>query len=343
MHAHPAGDGPSPHPTLKARLRLLLLATCDVYALSIIPYLVLRVLVGDDLWPVALMGVILHWLLLPAFVLLPVMLLTRRWLTAALTGLNVAVFLWLFGGLFLPNPAPRLECANPCPDTIRVLTYNIGSGLAGPDALAEMLRESEADVVILQEVMSRQAATLDARLADVFPYRAFYPGAIVGKGLLSRYPIIEEGGPVQFNTAHTYWRAVLDVDGTPVTIVNAHPPKPRLGRNEYTYPPGTDEDFIAVIDMAAGDGPTIIAGDFNTTDQSDNYARITAAGFVDAFREAGWGFGLTYMSTFPRRLFRIDFIFHTDHFRAASAWVGPHVGSDHLPVIADLVLEHQAK
>ncbi len=78
------------------------------------------------------------------------------------------------------------------------------------------------------------------------------------------------------------------------------------------------------------------------TDQSENYARLVHAGLTDAFRAAGQGFGFTWPATLhdaylsPPPLARIDYIFHTPHFYPRRAWVGPAIGSDHLPVLAEL-------
>jgi hypothetical protein len=33
----------------------------------------------------------------------------------------------------------------------------------------------------------------------------------------------------------------------------------------------------------------------------------------------------------------VDYVWHTAHFRATDSWIGPSAGSDHLPVLAELV------
>ena len=33
---------------------------------------------------------------------------------------------------------------------------------------------------------------------------------------------------------------------------------------------------------------------------------------------------------------RVDYIWHTAHFRALASWIGGNAGSDHLPVLAEL-------
>jgi endonuclease/exonuclease/phosphatase family metal-dependent hydrolase len=97
--------------------------------------------------------------------------------------------------------------------------------------------------------------------------------------------------------------------------------------------------------------PSIAAGDFNLTDQTEHYARITDV-MRDAHREAGWGFAptfpnlsrSTYDVEFPFRLLppmiRIDYIFHEPQFRTVESRVLPNTGaSDHYPVYAVLEID----
>jgi endonuclease/exonuclease/phosphatase family metal-dependent hydrolase len=80
-------------------------------------------------------------------------------------------------------------------------------------------------------------------------------------------------------------------------------------------------------------GPTIVAGDFNTPDESRIFASAWD-GLENAFSVAGWGFGYTKRTRLIR--VRIDHVLATEHFDVAASFVGPDIGSDHLPVIADL-------
>ena len=103
--------------------------------------------------------------------------------------------------------------------------------------------------------------------------------------------------------------------------------------------------------IAQQNAPSILLGDFNMTDTYDEYAHISAAGLKDAFKASGKGRG----STLPRRvgpwkrnkwlnglirwvplppMFRIDYIWHSDHLRSLDCWVGKDAGSDHMPVMA---------
>jgi endonuclease/exonuclease/phosphatase (EEP) superfamily protein YafD len=88
--------------------------------------------------------------------------------------------------------------------------------------------------------------------------------------------------------------------------------------------------------------PFIVAGDFNTSDQAVIYGEL--AGYMrDSFREAGWGLGGSWpvsqsrgLPAFIPPLVRIDYIWHSDHFRAVEALQGPPRGSDHLPLLVTL-------
>jgi endonuclease/exonuclease/phosphatase family metal-dependent hydrolase len=90
--------------------------------------------------------------------------------------------------------------------------------------------------------------------------------------------------------------------------------------------------------------PYIVAGDFNTSASSATYQRLATV-MHDSFREAGSGLGESWPVSASRGLpalvpplIRIDYIWHSDHFRAITAQRGPRLTSDHLPVQATLEL-----
>jgi vancomycin resistance protein VanJ len=333
----------------------LALAGFDIYAVSLLGYLLLRLLSGERLWPVALLGNFAHWLLLPTLPLFVLLILTRHRVRAALALANVVGFVWLFGGLFLPNPTYSAACDNPEPHCVElnVMTHNIAAGGAAPDWLLPALEASGADIVALQEVNVVQTAALEVSLLDDYPYRALYPDGLAGIGLLSRYPIVEHELFDLHTGAFPYLRAVLDVEGRPLTVIVAHPIPPGFSRSLTTgYHANGQVDFPPLAEMATGDGPTLLLGDFNATDQSESHAILADAGLIDAHRAAGWGFG----STFPAEgryvpsetvrlsvpvppLMRIDYIWTTGDIHPVRVWRGDSAGSDHRPVQAVLLWE----
>jgi vancomycin resistance protein VanJ len=327
---------------LRQRLRRLFLAAVDLYAALVVIYLLLRSVFGDRLWPVALFSTFLHYSLLPTFVLLPVMLRVRRWPTAAMLAVGVAAFLWLFGGLFFPQLSVPAHTG-----ILTVVTYNVADGSIAPDDLVRVLRASGADIIALQELSSEQAAAIERDLGDLYPHQALHGYGVPGKGLLSRYPILEEELFYLEAQRLPYLRAVVAVDRegwdqgvADVTVIVAHSPPPGIGRLRYSVNPYAALEITSLAQMTTTGGPSILMGDFNMVDQNDNYHILADAGLKDAFRAAGWGFGATWPARKMKPLqpvLRLDYIWYSTHIQAVRAWVGPGTGSDHLPVFAELV------
>ncbi len=319
----------------------LLLVCLDAYTAAVLTYLLGRLLAGERLWQIALIDNFAPWVLLPALPLAALLLVARRWKRALLTSVGALAFLLLYGGLFLPAIRPGTTCASvgTC-RTLRVMAYNIG-GSQSPERIAASLRASEADVIALIEVTAEHAAMLDQSLADLYPYRALYGEGVAGKALLSRYPIVENTGLFYLSGSHPHVMAELDVGGERLTVIAAHTDRPRFVSGRYTTQAGLDEDIATLAAMATRGGSTLLLGDFNTTDQTRHYGLLDEAGLIDSFRESGWGFGATFPVVWHGRrappLVRIDYIWHTTHLHTTRAWVGEDAGSDHLPILADLV------
>ncbi len=327
----------------RPRLRwwLLPLALADIYLIATFAALLLGTHVGGPGGILYLLRDLLPWLLVGGALLLPIMALRRDWPRTAASAAALLAFLVLYGGLLLP-PAPS-RAADGDDVALRVLTYNVGIDLVGPEDLATLLREVDADIVALNEVGEPLADALNGSSGDGYPYRAVYGWHVLGKGLLSRYPIVEESGPFTLNTTMTHLYATLDVDGAPLRVIIAHPPRPLFADGRYYYRPGAAEDVAELVEMATAGGPAILLGDFNLTDRHPSYRVITDAGLTDSFREIGWGLGVTFPVWAGRAalplppLVRIDYVFHTAEFVAINAYVAADTGSDHLPLVVDLI------
>jgi vancomycin resistance protein VanJ len=331
----------------------LVLAGFDLYTVSLLIFLLLRLLTGERLWPVALLDNFAEWLLLFALPILVLMILTRHRVRAALSLVNAVGFLWLFGALFLPNPSPVAACGNPEPHCVElsVMTHNIAAGGAAPDWLLPAIEASGADIVALQEVNVVQAAALESSLLDDYPYRVLAPDGLAGIGLLSRYPIVEYDLFHLQTRAFPYLQATLDVEGHPLTVIVAHPIPPGFSRSlTVGYRANGQVDFPPLAERATAGGPTLLLGDFNATDQSQSYAILADAGLIDAHRVAGWGFSPTFpaagryipsptvMLPLPvPPLVRLDYVWTTADIHPVRVWRGDSAGSDHFSVQADLL------
>lgn len=336
-------------PGLRAVRGRLLWRLYDLYALLVIGYLIVSQIAGNAIWPITVFAYVTIITVPIAFVLLPIALWKRRWFGATLQIICALAFIWILLDT-LPNgknpPAP--EGAK----ILTALTYNIGAGTAPVDELIPMLRESGADVVALVEVNDDVASAIESDLSDLYPYRVVRGGGIPGKALLSRFPISSHEW-LEFNPGRPDLRADIDFEGSPITVVVAHPPPPEITATGVEDRPGTERQIDALTALISGtETPTLLLGDFNITRQHDEYVAIQDAGMTDAFNEAGHGFGFTMparlqlFSAVSDRLAsirivplaRIDYIWASDAWLPLDAWVGDDAGSDHLPVLARLAL-----
>jgi endonuclease/exonuclease/phosphatase family metal-dependent hydrolase len=219
-----------------------------------------------------------------------------------------------------------------------VMTHNAGNGLAAPDRLVGVLRDSAADIIGLQELTVPQAEAIERDLTGLYPFRAIYAGGIPGKGLLSAYPLsgVEQ---LALYPGRPDLQAVLHTDNGTLTVIVAHPP-PRNYRKGFPVDQATVEQIAALIRLAASGEPTILMGDFNATSRSATYARLVTAGLVDAYRATSRRRGPTLPARWARLplkpMVRVDYIWHTAHFEAMESWIGMDTGSDHVPVLARL-------
>jgi vancomycin resistance protein VanJ len=238
------------------------------------------------------------------------------------------------------------------PKSFLVLTYNIGNGRAAPPKLVDMLQSCGAEIVCLQEVSQAQGEGLENNLQGTFPNRSIFPGDFAGKAILSRYPI-NHTTQIHLSQDRPDLMAVMDIVGTLVTVISAHPPPPRFHRTGFHFDSSTIGQISALAELTRYNAPAILMGDFNLTKSQAEYQLIAKNGLKDAFRESGVGLG----STLPRRVgpwrrmhwlnrmigwiplapvSRVDYIWYTTPMTCSSCWVGKDAGSDHLPVLARL-------
>jgi len=316
----------------------------EIYAILLIIFLLTMQLPVRP-WPVEMLCQFLSWALLPSIFVFIGFISTRRWRAATLWVIPTIAFCYLFGGLFLPSPEMQLNrdaLSSGTGKHLRVMTYNLrGKAIGDLSAQIELIRDSGASIIALQEVSQQIADLIDSQLDEIYPYRVLYPDGIAGTGILSKYPIedhdIYKISPNLFN----HCRATIDVEGTPVTVISSHPPPP-TNIAAFRFQARRYREIKELVRMASEGGPSLLMGDFNMTDQSSDYRVPRGAGLHDTYREAGWGFGTTWPARIKGRvpcmtLMRIDYIWHTDEFYPVSVHVGGRAVSDHLPVIADFV------
>lgn len=253
-----------------------------------------------------------------------------------------------------------IGCAPPAPTVsasdIRVLVYNIHAGkdAAGVDNLervAELVRATGADVVLLQEVDrgTRRSGNVDqpgvlARrtgFAVAFGKTLDYDGGEYGIAVLSRWPVRHDTlfrlpvEPPQQRAGGSYeprgaQRVVLRARGGDVVVVNTHLDASR--DDHYRR-----QEIRTVLALARTTGPTVIVGgDFNSTPESDVQADARKGGIRDAWLVCGAGDGFTYPANVPAK--RIDYLYLTGASICTRAEVLASQASDHRPLLVTVRL-----
>jgi endonuclease/exonuclease/phosphatase (EEP) superfamily protein YafD len=341
---------------LGSRVKSIFAFVTGTYLILMIGYLLLRLTVGDGLWWLSLLNAFAHLLFLPLIVLLPLALLIHRRSALRLAPLVVVGGLW-FAPYYLPRPSQQLS-----QPALRVLTFNVWGDNPQLEAVEAWIRNSNADVVLLQEIPVTYSENGLPGLLDLYPYQFVQSLEMRfwGNAVLSRIPFDEsEYFDLEADGTPSHQRVVFDWQGESIALYNIHLLMP-IGEQAHLSLP-FDNPFLNMA-LKYDDGarnaqivelltrieqepyPFIIAGDFNTSDQSLIYQQLATLG-NDAFREAGAGLGASWPMPAAGELpisippiIRIDYIWYSDAFQAIVAWQGPELGSDHLALQATLSL-----
>jgi endonuclease/exonuclease/phosphatase (EEP) superfamily protein YafD len=217
---------------------------------------------------------------------------------------------------------------------LRVLQANVLAGNQEPRRLLELIERDQPDVLVLQEVNRRWLAALRP-LARLYPHELRSPDLrSSGDVILSRLPLQDPRITAVTHGRRTVLSATLHVSGRPVRLLTVHPPPP-LEERRYRE---LLELYDATIERLAGtSGPTMLVGDLNASMWGAHYRRLVAAGNL---RNARRGFGI--QATYPTWAgpfgLPIDHVLHTPDVGVLDLRLGPDIGSNHRPTIADLAL-----
>ena len=225
---------------------------------------------------------------------------------------------------------------------VTVMTYNIHSGRGADgvldlDRTRQVIEASGAQLVALQEVdrWTLRTGLVDQMKALVgqrpwqYAYgpNLFLPPGFYGNALLSVYPIRESSHVSLPSPRETrgFLRAVVQV--TPSQDIVVYVTHLGLNQNER-------EQHVKMLLHSVRDEklPVILMGDFNAEADSAE---------IGALKEVLHDLGASErQATFPSYApaHRIDYIFVCDGFEVKNLYVSEHLASDHLPVVARLLL-----
>lgn len=258
---------------------------------------------------------------------------------------------------------------------LTVKSYNVGTfslssdGLSRDDcrkAVISYINNKLPDILCLQEIFVDNKNMADTIFSS-YRYRHYKlfktrNGKLFGNMTLSRYPIVNTGdicfkGSTNLSvfTDINHYDRILRVFNNHLesynvsftALVKKMSKNSAVGeemRNEYkevhdkmlgTFIKRSDQVNTIQANIEKCKLPAIICGDFNDTPVSYTYHRLVS-GRKDSFREAGNGFGGTFMRLWP--LLRIDYILYPKEFDCSAHITDKIKLSDHYPVSAELII-----
>lgn len=277
-----------------------------------------------------------------------------RWLALGTVGLVLGPVMGLSLGQGRASQGDRVDR-----QPLRVMTYNIKSYRArwqdhGFEAIAAEIVQQSPDILVMQDAQHMYWR------GNLFPQMQPVLGGYRLKAVdqyvvASRWPLsdCQTGNLPIGGETHPYLRCTVKVGPRAVTLVTAHTLTPREGLNATRSEAlgGLDdwrENFAARLgqtrrlaaDVAAMPRPLIVAGDLNAPQASPVVQALLGAGLRDAYGEAGIGWGFTIGHALKPYLsfLRIDHILVSPDIAIVHAAAGSRWGSEHRPVVADLLV-----
>jgi len=323
------------------------------YSAFIIGYFLLKLIFWDRLWIIALISTFLPLILLPTF-LLPIIgfsIIKKRWFSIISAIGCILLISWLHIKYFSPAPINSTDSQ----PSIKIFSHNVGWYTTQSPTLFKLIEREKPDIIFLQEIVKKHTERAFAWLKTDYPYQIGIPPV----GILSKYPIVSSEILHLAGHAETQQRAIIKLNQQEIVIYNMQATGPWFKRYNilpflkipvYKYGQRGPEIQDLVQRVEQETLPVIVAGDFNMTDETQDYYNVQKV-MQDSFLKSGFGFGFTWPHGWPLKLLvktsnlrlnypvcRIDYIWYSKHWGAKSSSVLEATESDHLPVEAELIL-----
>jgi endonuclease/exonuclease/phosphatase family metal-dependent hydrolase len=236
-------------------------------------------------------------------------------------------------------------------DTLKIATYNIHKCVGmdrrySPERIVDVLREIDADVIALQEVVchsnlyrrDHQAEFIAGELGLNFCLgeNRKHKGADYGNAILSRFPIgMHRNFDISikpYEPRGCLWAKIVDDDGKFVHFLNVHMGTSFFERRKQVYKILADH----VLEHPDLRRRRMVVGDFNEW-ISGLATKLFRTQFNTIDPVLNRNAGPTFPSILP--VLRLDHVYFDDSFTLKTA--APHrsraalVASDHLPVVAE--------
>ncbi|MDP6565939.1 MAG: endonuclease/exonuclease/phosphatase family protein [Alphaproteobacteria bacterium] len=264
-------------------------------------------------------------------VALALLVLPARWYRHAALLAAIGV---LNGALILPlYLAPAEPPAGSAP-ALRAMLINLRASNRDHAAVLRSIRAYDPDFVVVEEVTARWETALRALMNE-------YPYAIIrartdnhGIALYSKRPFADHEIVMLSAAAVPSVLAEFDLDGRNFFVLATHalpPTSSNLARHRREHLAG----IPALLRQL--DAPVLLLGDLNASPWSYPFRRLLEQTKLrDGSR--GRGFQPTWPTAMWPLLIPLDHCLYSAGISILDKIVGPHLGSDHYPVIVDFMV-----
>lgn len=229
-------------------------------------------------------------------------------------------------------PAPAFAGTTPG-QQLRILHSNVLTNNRRYSGVISLVKAEQPDIAVFVEVSTSWAREL-AVLSEMFPYSLQQQESEnFGSAIYSKLPL--ENSSIQgFSSSRKSLLADVKFQGKTISLILTHPSVPI---KQYSFI-DRNQQLAAIGEYAAQvKNPLIVVGDFNTTMWSPFYKNMVKTAKLRNVRS---GFGLlpTWPTFMPLVYIPIDHFLVSKEIGVLNIRTGRNVGSDHLPLITDLVL-----
>lgn len=221
-------------------------------------------------------------------------------------------------------------------ETIRLMSCNVLTSNLDHEPFRKLIEGESPNIVLMMEIGANWLDRGIRPLKDRYPYQYVESREDnFGIALLCDRPLSDVFFR-EFDQNIPSIAAKLECNGEQIQLIGTHPLPPM---NDAMWR-RRNQQFEAIANFVVeASSPTIVFGDLNCTSWSPFFNRFTQkASLIDS--RDGFGIQASWPATLllsPGRI-PIDHVLHSQGLIVVDRRLGPHIGSDHLPVIVDFVV-----
>ena len=223
---------------------------------------------------------------------------------------------------------------------IRILQLNVFTNNQQYSRAIALVKKENPDIAVFQEVSEKWAEELKV-LRQNYPYVFhFQDNRIFGKSIYSKIPLENQNIKIiSKRYKRTSLVTELKVSEKPISLIVTHLAVP-ITRISFQV---RNQEFAVLANYVSKlESPVIVVGDFNTSLWSPYYQQFVQKTRLKNGRR-GFGIQPSWPTVLPLFYIPIDHCLVSSEFQVLNSRIGENVGSDHLPVITDLVIPQKSE